>query len=76
MISPVLQRLTVDPSLKTGSGRSVDLVTIDIEKQKELAQQYRITSLPTVVAFRDGSPADHFIGALNEAGIKQFLQRL
>lgn len=42
MISPILQRLTVDPSLKTGSGRSVDLVTVDIEKQKELAQQYRV----------------------------------
>lgn len=42
MISPVLERLTGDPSLKTGSGHSVDLVTVDIERQKELAQQYRV----------------------------------
>ncbi|KAI6022754.1 thioredoxin-like protein, partial [Pisolithus marmoratus] len=76
MISPILKKLTGDPSSKTGSGRSVDLITIDTEKQTELAQQYRIMSLPTVIAFRDGKPASQFIGALDETGIKQFLQRL
>ncbi|KAL4067719.1 thioredoxin-like protein [Scleroderma citrinum] len=76
VISPVLRKLTGDPSLKTGSGRSVDLVTVDIEKHTELAQQYRVSSLPTVIAFRDGLPVDHFIGALGVDAIKKFLQRL
>lgn len=76
MISPTLKKLTGDPSLKTGSGRSLDLVTIDTEKQMELAQRYRVMSLPTVIAFKDGKPASQFIGALDEAGIKQFLQQL
>ncbi|KAI6045528.1 thioredoxin-like protein [Pisolithus marmoratus] len=65
MISPILKKLTGDPSSKTGSGRSVDLITIDTEKQTELARQYR-----------DGKPASQFVGALDETGIKQFLQRL
>ncbi|KIO13456.1 hypothetical protein M404DRAFT_579621 [Pisolithus tinctorius Marx 270] len=76
MISPILKKLTGDASLKTGSGRSLDLVTIDTEKQMELAQRYRVMSLPTVIAFKDGKPASQFIGALDEAGIKQFLQQL
>lgn len=76
MISPILKKLTGDPSLKTGSGRSFDLVTIDTEKQMELAREYHIMSLPTVIAFKDGKPASQFIGALDEAGIKRFLQRL
>lgn len=76
MISPILKKLTGDPSLKTGSGRSLDLVTIDTEKQMELAREYHIMSLPTVIAFKDGKPASQFIGALDETGIKRFLQRL
>ncbi|KAI6150680.1 hypothetical protein BKA82DRAFT_4118535 [Pisolithus tinctorius] len=72
----IVLKLTGDASLKTGSGRSLDLVTIDTEKQMELAQRYRVMSLPTVIAFKDGKPASQFIGALDEAGIKQFLQQL
>ncbi|KIJ69075.1 hypothetical protein HYDPIDRAFT_105645 [Hydnomerulius pinastri MD-312] len=76
MISPILEKLTGDATLKTGSGRSLDLVTVDTDKEFELAKQYHIRSLPTVMAFKDGKPVDHFIGALNEAGIKKFLERV
>ncbi|KAG6329819.1 hypothetical protein ID866_9270 [Astraeus odoratus] len=76
MLSPVLEKLTRDPELRTGTGRSVDLVTINTDKQTELARHYSISSLPTVVAFREGKPIGQFMGALNEAGVKQFLQRL
>jgi len=76
MISPVLKKLTVDPNVKTGSGRSLDLVTVDTDKELELAQEYKIRSLPTVMAFKDGRPVNHFIGALSEGDIRRFLQQL
>ncbi|KAG9318572.1 thioredoxin-like protein [Chiua virens] len=76
MISPVLEKLTEDPNLKTGSGCVIDLVTIDTDKEIELAQKYQIRSLPTVMAFKDGKPVNHFIGALNEGQVRRFLEQL
>ncbi|KAF9227821.1 thioredoxin-like protein [Gyrodon lividus] len=76
MISPILEKLSGDTTVKTGSGRSLDLITIDTDKEFELAHKYHIRSLPTVMAFKDGKPVDHFVGALNEAGVNKFLQRV
>jgi len=75
-LSPILEHLTEDTSVKTGSGSSLHLVTVDTDQQLELAQKYQIRSLPTVIAFKDGKPVDKFIGALNEAGVRQFLDKV
>ncbi|KAN0077199.1 Thioredoxin-like fold [Tylopilus felleus] len=76
MISPILEKLTEDSSIKTASERSLDLVTVDTDKEFELAQKYQIRSLPTVMAFRDGKLINHFIGALSEGDVRKFLQQL
>ncbi|KAH7926660.1 thioredoxin-like protein [Leucogyrophana mollusca] len=76
MISPILEKLTSDAAVKTGSGRSLDLVTVNTDEEFDLAQKYKIRSLPTVVAFKDGKVADQFIGALNEVGIRKFLEKV
>nr|AIT83213.1 thioredoxin-like protein [Inonotus obliquus] len=69
MLSPILAKLTATEnteSVKTGSGRSLDLVTIDTEEQGELAMKYEVRALPTVIAFKDGKPVEKFVGALAE----------
>ncbi|KIL00928.1 hypothetical protein PAXRUDRAFT_128795 [Paxillus rubicundulus Ve08.2h10] len=76
IISPILEKLAGNATIKTSSGRSLDLVTIDTDKEFELAQKYHIRSLPTVMAFKDGKLVDHFIGALNEASIKKFIEQV
>ena len=48
MISPVLERLTADESVKTGSGQSLDLVTVDVDKQTTLAAEFAVC-LPCVL---------------------------
>src|SRR6201996_7264578 len=55
---------------------AVRMVKIDIDKNKELAAQMRIQSIPAVYAFKDGRPVDGFVGALPESQVKQFVQRL
>ncbi|KAI0313348.1 thioredoxin-like protein [Amylostereum chailletii] len=76
MLSPILESLTSDASVTTGNGESLDLVTIDTDTEVELAARYKIRSLPTVVAFRDGQPISQFIGALPEPSVRKFLETL
>lgn len=75
-ISPLLEKLTSDETVKTGSGRSLDLVTVDTDSEFQLALRYKVRALPTVIAFKDGQKVDQFVGALNESGIRQFIAKL
>ena len=42
VLSPVLERLAGDLETKTGSGRPIDLVTVDTEVHGALAQKYQV----------------------------------
>ncbi|KAH9956620.1 thioredoxin-like protein [Russula dissimulans] len=74
VLSPVLEKLTGNAEIKTGSGRSIDLVTMDTDEHGALAQRYGVSALPTVVAFRDGEPVNKFVGVLPEGGVRKFLE--
>ncbi|EEB89792.1 hypothetical protein MPER_12077 [Moniliophthora perniciosa FA553] len=88
MLSPILQAIATDESIKSGTGKPVDVVTIDTESSEgmELGQRYkvsislvqmaRVRALPTVIAFRDGQQALQFVGALPKDGVKDFLKQV
>ncbi|KAH9483899.1 Thioredoxin Y, chloroplastic [Psilocybe cubensis] len=71
-LAPVLEKLTKEPST-SGSGLPLDLVKVDTESEDGIA---KVRALPTVIAFRNGSPITQFVGAINEAGVKDFLSKL
>ncbi|KAJ6463836.1 putative thioredoxin [Mycena vitilis] len=77
-LSPILKKLTAERA--AGSGRQLDLLTVDVENEEGggfgLSQTYKVRALPTVVAFRGGEPVHQFVGALNEQGVKDFLDKL
>jgi len=54
----------------------VKLVKVDIDQNQEIAMQMRIQSIPAVFAFKNGQPADGFVGAQSESQIKSFVERL
>lgn len=60
----------------TEANGAVTLVKIDIDKNKMLASQMRIQSVPTVYAFFQGRPVDGFQGAVPDSQIKAFIGRL
>ncbi|MFN0023382.1 MAG: tetratricopeptide repeat protein [Parvularculaceae bacterium] len=60
----------------TAANGAVRLVKIDIDKNKMLATQMRIQSVPTVYAFLQGRPVDGFQGAVPESQVKAFIERL
>jgi len=74
VLGPVLEKVTKDGVLTSGSGKLFDLVTIDTDEQGELAMKYGVRALPTVIAFRDGEPVGKFVGALSEPKVAEFLK--
>ncbi|MGE0313661.1 MAG: thioredoxin [Lautropia sp.] len=69
-LGPVLERL------EAAYGGRFKLVKIDSDKEQQLAQHFRIKSIPTVYAFVGGKPVDQFQGALPEGKVREFIDRL
>ena len=70
VLGPMLERLENEYA-----GR-FRLVKINSDQNAELAAQFRVRSIPYVVAFVDGEPVDAFVGALPESHLRQFIDRL
>ena len=69
-LTPILERL-----VKQYAGK-VKLVKINVDENQELAEQFRVQSIPAVYGFKGGRPVDGFMGAVPESQIKQFIERL
>ena len=69
-LGPLLERLV------QAAGGRVKLVKLNVDENQQLAQQFRIQSIPAVYAFHDGQPVDGFVGALPESQLKQFVDKL
>ena len=48
---------------------------INIDDDKELAERYRIDTVPTVIYFQGGEPKDQFVGFVSYGDIKEFLEK-
>jgi len=70
VLGPMLERLEREYA---GQFR---LVKVNSDQNAELAAQFRVRSIPYVVAFVDGQPADAFVGALPESQLREFVERL
>ena len=69
-LSPIIEKVV------KAAGGAVRLVKINIDENQQLAQQFRIQSIPAVFAFRGGQPVDGFVGAQPESSIQALIQRL
>jgi putative thioredoxin len=69
-LTPVLEK-----AVRAAKGK-VKLAKMDIDKHPEIAGQMGIQSIPAVIAFVNGQPADGFMGALPEGQVTAFLERL
>lgn len=53
------------PTLRTIAGTpevDVQVVKVDVDEAPELAERFRIGSVPTIVVFRDGAEVDRSVG--------------
>ena len=66
------------PIFERVSEKNTDAVfaKVDTEAEPELAQMYGITSIPTLVAYRDGIPVFGQPGALPQAALEDILRQV
>jgi putative thioredoxin len=69
-LTPVLEK-----SVRAAKGK-VKLVKMNIDDHPAIPGQMGIQSIPAVIAFVNGQPADGFMGALPEGQVVAFLERL
>jgi putative thioredoxin len=69
VLMPMLDRIADDYR-----GRFV-LAKVNTDEQQELASQFGIRSIPTVMLFRDGQPVEQFVGVQPEASVRALLDK-
>ncbi len=69
-LTPILEKV-----VKAAKGK-VKLVKMNIDEHPQIPGQMGIQSIPAVIAFVNGQPADGFMGALPESQVVAFLERL
>jgi thioredoxin 1 len=77
-LAPVIEKLTNEPNKSGSTSLPFDLVKIDTDTDigQALGGQYKVRALPTVIAFRNSTPISQFTGAMREAQVKEFLDKL
>ena len=70
---------TLGPILEKVIGETqglVELAKVEVEANPKVAQAFQVQSIPAVYAMKDGKVIDSFVGALPEADVVAFVQRV
>jgi len=68
MIAPILEELAGE------LGGKAKIVKINIDDNPQVAGQYGIMSIPTLLLFKDGKKVDQKVGALPKPALKSFIE--
>lgn len=69
-LGPILEKVVAETS-----GR-VELAKVDVDANPEISAAFRVQSIPAVYALRDRQVVDHFLGAVPEQQVRDFVGRL
>jgi putative thioredoxin len=69
-LTPIIEKVVNE------AGGRVKLVKMNIDDHPSIAGQLGIQSIPAVIAFVDGRPADGFMGAVPESQVREFVERI
>ena len=67
MVSPIVDEIAEENS-------AVKVAKINIDEQPQLASQYGVMSIPTLMVFENGDVVDKAVGARNKSFILQMLE--
>ncbi len=67
MVSPIVEEIAAENS-------GIKVAKVNIDEQPQLASQYGVMSIPTLIVFENGDIADKAVGARNKSFILQMLE--
>lgn len=68
MLAPVIEEIAAEADgYKVGK--------VDVDQEPELAQKYRIMSIPTILVFKNGKVAASTVGVQPKAALKELLNQ-
>jgi len=68
MLEPIYEKLSKEM-------KDVKFCKVNVDENPEVAGDFGIMSIPTMIIFKDGQPVDQAIGALPEPMMREFLNR-
>jgi thioredoxin 1 len=69
IIGPLVEELA--PSYQ---GRAV-ITKMNVDDNPQVAQKYGVTSIPTLMMFKDGKLVDRVVGAMPKGELQKFIER-
>ncbi len=67
MLAPIVEKVIEENPTYT-------LLRVDVDKCEDLAREYRIVSIPTLIFFKDGKLVNQSVGYIGEDAVKKFIE--
>jgi thioredoxin 1 len=68
ILSPVVDEVSKELHGKYNFGK------VDVDAQSDLAQQYEVMSIPTLIFFKDGEIVNRSVGAMDADALKELIE--
>ncbi len=68
MIAPIVEELAEEMRDKA------TIAKLDIENAQKSAQNFQVTSIPTIILFKDGQEVERIVGLKDKAALKSLIE--
>ena len=69
MLAPVVEEVSTQYEGQVAVGK------VDVDKCPELAKQFRVMSIPTLILFKDGKIIDQKLGFMPKSALEEMIQK-
>ena len=69
MVAPLLDELAEEMD------GQVRIVKLNVDENQQTAFQFRVSSIPTFILFKNGQMADRMMGAMPKSAFEKFIER-
>ncbi len=63
-------------AIEEETDNKVKIIKVDVEESRNLAQEFNIKAIPTVMVFKDGEMKETHVGVWNEDELIEILEKL
>lgn len=73
---PCKMQLPIVEELATELQGKATIAKVNVDEEPELASQFGVMSIPTLILFKDGQPVDKLVGLQSKAALQSKIQNL